>query len=136
MTQIRAARQSRLVIHSSKRKGSTLYKWSLRITCATAGRNYLGKTRKTAFIVDKNRKPNTKLGKTRKQRNTPEQINHSFFSVKTKENKQKSAKSTKWKIPMPRLKRLLYSVGFNCRVDSTRQHYDMVYFRCLTNRSF
>ena len=136
MTQIRAARQSRLVIHSSKRKGSTLYKWSLRITCATAGRNFLGKIRKTAFVVDKNRKPNTKLGKTRKQRKTPEQINRSFFSVKTKENKQKLAKSTKWKIPMPRLKGLLYSVGLNCRVDSTRQHYDVVYFRCLTNRSF
>ena len=49
----------------------------------------MGVPPRAAFVVDKNRKPNTKLGKTRKQRKTPEQINRSFFSVKTKKTQPK-----------------------------------------------
>ena len=49
-TQITAAKQTRLVIHSSKRKGGTLCKWSLELLTgfsATAVCYFLGKTRKT-----------------------------------------------------------------------------------------
>ena len=70
-TQITATKQTRLVIHSFKRKGRALYIWSLGLLTGlstTAGCNYLGKTRKTVKCIgQKNpknrhhwRKPKTK----------------------------------------------------------------------------
>ena len=113
-TQITAAKQTRLIINSSKRKGGTLYKWSLELLTgfsATAGCYFLGKTRKTvrctgqknrttAITVDKNRKPKTKFEKpTRKPWKTPKPKNHIFSRAKTEKPSQTLVKSTKPKIP-------------------------------------
>ena len=80
-TQITAANQTRLVIHSSKRKGGMLYKWSLELLTgfsATTRCYFLGKTRKTVKWTGQkktpknrhhcwqNRKPKNKFEKTRK----------------------------------------------------------------------
>ena len=95
-TQITAANQTRLVIHSSKRKGGMLYKWSLELLTgfsATTGCYFLGKTtktvkwtgqkktRKTAIIVDKtenqrlnSRKPANRGRKTPKPKNLSFQV--------------------------------------------------------------
>ena len=60
------------------------------------------KIRKTAIIVDKNRKPKTKLEKTRKPRNTKTE-KPQFLSEKNETQNQESAKSAvTLKIPIAR----------------------------------
>ena len=63
-TQVTAAKQTMLVTHSPKRKGGTLYKWSLELLyvgfSATAGCNFLGKIRKTVKCTGRKKKKETK----------------------------------------------------------------------------
>jgi len=56
---------------------------------------------KTAIIVDKNRKPKTKLEKTCKPHKTPKLKKPQFLSAESEELNKKLAKSAKLKIPMP-----------------------------------
>ena len=73
-TQITAAKQTRLVIHSSKRKGGTLCKWSLELLTgfsATAVCYFLGKTRKTVKCTG--------------QKKTPKNRHHCWQKPKTKD---------------------------------------------------
>ena len=96
-----------------RRFWNKVYKWALGITVlanATAGCNFFGKSRKTvkcirqkirktAIIVDKNRKPKTKLEKTCKLQYQNRKT--AVFSAKTENPNQKLAKSAKTKIPTP-----------------------------------
>ena len=113
-TQITAAKQTRLVIHSSKRKSRTLYmgvSWNCSFS-ATAGCDFLGETRKavlnasdrkiqkTAIIVDKKNKPKTKLEPESPQTAQDTKIEKpQFLSTETEKPNQKLARSAKPKIP-------------------------------------
>ena len=116
-TQITVAKQTRFVLHSSKRKGTTLYIWSLGITdrfyrACGARCNFRGKTRKTVKCTgEKNpqnrhhcwRKPKTK-DKIRENPQTvedPKTEKPQFLSAKTEKPNQTLTKSAKPKIPTP-----------------------------------
>ena len=113
-TQITAAKQTRLVTHSFKKGKNAIYGplELLTVFSATAGCNFLGKTRKTVKCTGQkeSEKPTSLLTKTENQRlnsvrENPQTVEDlktekpQLSSAKTEKPNQTSAKSVKPKIP-------------------------------------
>ena len=100
MTQIMAAKETRLVMHSSKtkceKKAKKVVLWNYSLS-ATAGLTSLAKSEKLHWTGLGNRKTKNKLEKTRKPRKTPKLKPKNC--VRKRKSELKLAKSAKSKIP-------------------------------------